>query len=210
MGGGDVALSEPLSFRAHLERFPASIKGAFVLRASDGDPHQLRLERARIADLSGGPARPMEVEAAVLDVAPTLDTFVPFEFPITELPSGWYRLECDVAIDGVAQVVRPGQPFSIPWPRSAVRRGAVAIGKTAGDVRLVELTCTGDAVRVSYEGSQEPRVELSADGSSVPVISVEHDGGSEAGTIVGFPALRGYERLAIVVQGSDPVEVALP
>ena len=209
MGGGDVALAEPLSFRAHLERFPASIKGAFVLRASDGDPHQLRLETARIADLSGGPPRPMDVGTAILDVAPTLDTFVPFEFPITELPPGWYRLECDVVIDGVAQVVRPGEPFSIPWPRSAVRRGTVAIGKTARDVRLVELTCTGDAVRVSYEGPGDPRVALSADGTSLPVIAVEHDG-SEAGTIVGFPALRAFDRLTIVVQGADPVEVALP
>jgi hypothetical protein len=210
VGGGDVALAEPLSFRAHLERFPASIKGAFVLRASDGDPHQLRLETARIADLSGGPHRAMDVESAVLDVAPTLDTFVPFEFPISELPSGWYRLECDIAIDGVARIVRPGEPFSIPWPRSAVRRGAVAIGKKVGDVRLVELTCTGDAVRVSYEGAREPRVELTADGTSVPVISVEHDDASEAGTIVGFPALRAHDRLAIVVRGADPVEVPLP
>ncbi len=169
MGRGDVALTEPLSFRAHLERFPASIKGAFVLRASDGDPHQLRLGSTRIADLSGGPARAMDIESSVIDVAPTLDTFVPFEFPITELASGWYRLECDVAIDGVEQVVRPGKPFSIPWARSAVRKGTVPIGQTAGEVRLVELTCGGESVIVSYEAPQEPRVDLSADGTAVPV-----------------------------------------
>jgi hypothetical protein len=210
VGRGDVALTEPLSFRAHLERFPASIKGAFVLRASDGDPHQLRLGSTRIADLSGGPARAMDIESSVLDVAPTLDTFVPFEFPITELASGWYRLECDVAIDGVEQVVRPGKPFSIPWTRSAVRKGTVPIGQTAGDVRLVELTCGGDSVTVSYEAAQEPRVTLSADGATVPVIEVEHDADAGSGTIVGFPALRTYERLAIEVKGSTPVEVTLP
>ncbi|HSL11868.1 MAG TPA: hypothetical protein VLA82_11195 [Actinomycetota bacterium] len=210
MGRGDVALSDPLSFRAYLERFPASIKGAFVLRAADGDPHQLRLDAARIADLSGGPARAMDIDASVLDVAPTLDTFVPFEFPITELPSGWYRLECDVAIDGVPRVMRPGEPFAIPWPRAAVRKGTVAIGAVAGDVRLVQLACGGDAVRVTYEAEREPQVRLETDGLALPVIAVEHDDEASAGAIVGFPALRASERLTIVVKGARPVDVALP
>jgi len=210
VGRGDVALSEPLSFRAHLERFPASIKGAFVLRASDGDPHQLRLEAARVADLSGGPARAMEIEPSVLDVAPTLDTFVPFEFPITELPPGWYRLECDVAIDGVPRVMHPGEPFAIPWPRAAVRKGTVAIGASAGEVRLVELVCGGDSVRVTYEAEREPHITLEADGARLPVISIQHDDDTAGGAVVGFPALRTSERLAIVVKGATPVEVALP
>ena len=118
-----------------------------MLRASDGDPHQLRIDAAKVADLSGGPPHEMELGSSVLDVAPTLDTFVPFEFPIGELVSGWYRLECEVAIDGVSRTVHPGEPFVIPWPRAAVRRGSVAIGTRAGDVTLVELTCGGDSVR---------------------------------------------------------------
>ena len=210
MGRGDLALSEPLSIRAHLERFPASIKGAFVLRASDGDPHQLRIDAARIADLGGGPSRAMELDASLLDVAPTLDTFVPFELPITELPSGWYRLECDVAIDGVRQVVQPGRPFAIPWPRAAVRRGTVPIGETVGDVRLLELTCGGDSVRVSYEAPVAPNLKLTVDGAALPLVEVEHDGEAGTGAVVGFPALRSYQRLAIAVKGSAPVEVALP
>ena len=210
MGGGDLALAEPLSIRAHLERFPASIKGAFVLRASDGDPHQLRIEAARVADLSGGPPRAMELETSVLDVAPTLDTFVPFEFPITELASGWYRLECDVAIDGIPRVAHPGRPFAIPWPRAAVRKGSVPIGKKAGDVRFLELTCGGDSVRVSYEAPETPTVKLTVDGDALPVVEVEHDEEVGTGAVVAFPALRSHERLAIAVKGSDPVEVALP
>jgi hypothetical protein len=210
VGRGDLALGEPLSFRAHLERFPASVKGAFVLRASDGEPHQLRLEAARITDLSGGPANAMDVGPSVLDIAPTLDTFVPFEFPITELASGWYRIECDVAIDGVSSVVHPGEPFSIPWPRAAVRRGSVAIGTEAGDVRLVDLTCGGDSVRVTYEAERAPHVKLTADGGSHPVIAIDHDDEAGRGAIVGFPALRAHERLGIAVRGADPVEITLP
>ena len=210
MGGGDVALAEPLSFRAHLERFPASVKGAFVLRAADGDPHQLRLEAARVADLGGGPAHVMDVGPSVLDVAPTLDTFVPFEFPITELPPGWYRIECDVAIDGVPKVVHPGDPFPIPWPRAAVRKGSVTIGEATGEVRLVDLTCTGDSIRVSYEAPRAPHVKLTADDASLPVLTIEHDDEAGAGTIVGFPALRTHQRLGIAVRGADPVHVSLP
>jgi hypothetical protein len=181
-----------------------------VLRASDGDPHQLRLEAARIVDLSGGPARAMEIEPSVLDVAPTLDTFVPFEVPVTDMPSGWYRLECDVAIDGVAQVMHPGDPFSIPWPRAAVRKGTVAIGARAGDIHLVELVCGGDSVRVTYEAEREPHVKLETDGRPLPVIAIEHDDDAGGGAVVGFPALRSSERLAIVVRGAAPVEIALP
>jgi len=181
-----------------------------VLRASDGDPHQLRLEDARVADLSGGPPRTMGVEPSVLDVAPTLDTFVPFEFPIAELPSGWYRLECDVAIDGVAQTVHPGDPFSIPWPRAAVRKGTATIGRSAGDVKLVDVTCAGDSTRVSYEAAHEPDVKLTVDGSTLPVLAVEFDDGAGSGAVVGFPALRSHETLRIQVRGAEPVEVALP
>jgi hypothetical protein len=209
VGGGHVAV-DAVSIRAHLERFPASVKGAFVLRGADGDPHQLRLEAARIADLSGGPATPMNLEPSVLDVAPTLDTFVPFEVPITELASGWYRLECEVAIDGTPAVVRPGEPFVIPWPRGAVRKGTVSIGRRAGDVRLVDLTCGADSTRVTYEAERAPRVTMSADGAAVPVLAVEYEEGAGRGTIVGFPALRAHSRLRIGVKGTDPVEVALP
>jgi hypothetical protein len=210
VGGGHVALVDAVSVRAHLERFPASVKGAFILRGADGDPHQLRIDAARIADLSGGPATPMGLEPTVLDVAPTLDTFVPFEVPITELASGWYRLECDVAIDGTPTVVHPGDPFVIPWPRGAVRKGTATIRRRAGDVKLVDLTCGADSTRVTYEAERAPGVTMSADGQAVPVLAVEHDEGAGRGTIVGFPALRTHARMRIGVKGADPVEVALP
>ena len=36
-----------ISIRAHYERFPATIKGAFVLRGEGRDPRQVRIEDAR-------------------------------------------------------------------------------------------------------------------------------------------------------------------
>ena len=64
-----------------------------------------------------------------LEVAPTRDLFVLFEFPVVELPSGWYAIECRIAIDGSPETVRPGSRFAIPWPRGATRR---AIGSAWG------------------------------------------------------------------------------
>ena len=48
--------------------------------------------------LAGGEPRPVGVETVVLDVSPTQETFVPFEISTIEMPSGWYCLECDVAV----------------------------------------------------------------------------------------------------------------
>ena len=74
-----------VSIRAHFERFPATLKGAFVLRGDDADPHQVRIEAARVAELARGAGQPMGVETVTLDVAPHLDLFVPFEVPLLDL-----------------------------------------------------------------------------------------------------------------------------
>ena len=41
--------SDAVSVRAAYERFPVSVKGAFLLRGADGLPHQVRIESARAA-----------------------------------------------------------------------------------------------------------------------------------------------------------------
>ena len=47
----------PIALRTRFERFPASIKGAFVLQGADGNPHTVRLESARIARIPGGTSK---------------------------------------------------------------------------------------------------------------------------------------------------------
>jgi hypothetical protein len=203
-------VEDPVAFRAVFERFPASIKGAFVLRGADGMPHQVRIDGATLAECAGQVAQPVPISAAVIEVAPTLDTFVPFEVPTMELGPGWYQLTCDVQIDGVPEVIRPGSRFVVAWPRSAVRRGSVQLDEKAGEVLLVSMDCMGDRVRIAYGAGSSPAVKLSVDGGPHPVLDVEHDEDLGAGRIVGYPVLRQQERMSIEVRGHDPVVVMLP
>ena len=62
-------MEEPrlVAIRAHFERFPATVKGAFVLRSADPDPHQVVIHGAKVAELSGHGAYPIDLEETVLD-----------------------------------------------------------------------------------------------------------------------------------------------
>jgi hypothetical protein len=199
-----------VDFRAVYERFPAAIKGAFVLRGADGEPHQVRIDHAWIRECAGRSSDRLTVEAATLEVAPTLDTFVPFEVPILDLDPGWYALEVDAAVDGIEGTVQPGERFSIGWPRGSVRRGTVEVGRAAGTTTLRSVECAGDQVRISYEAEAAPLVHLSVDGTSLPVLGVEHDEEAGSGRVLAYPVLREHAVLAIAVKGADPVEIRLP
>ena len=211
-------MDERVSIQAHFERFPATVKGAFVLRAADRDPHQVRIDAARVREMSGGGSQPIDLTEITLDVAPNLDLFVPFEFAITELAAGWYGLECDVAIDGTAENVRPPKRFAVAWPRASVRRGVLKVGKTAKvrggpKVRVEQIECGGDSIRVSYVASpSEPAVvRLAADDTALPILEDEFDEENGHGRVTAYPLLRSQSRVAIEVRGaSAPIEITLP
>ena len=203
-------MDEPVAIRAAYERFPAFVKGAFLLRGGDGLPHQVRIQRARAVELAGGAPQPIAIDALVLEVSPTQDTFVPFEVPTTELAAGWYLLECELEIDGTAAVVRPGDAFPIAWPRATVRRGSVPIGKKTGGVSLETLECAADRVRIVFAADEEPSPVLEVDGRPHPVVGVEFDEEAGRGRVLAYPALRSQERLTIALPGERPVEVKLP
>lgn len=210
-----MSVQDLVAFRAHFERFPASVKGAFVLRAADGDPHQVRIEVAKVREVVGSAGRPIDVDAVTLDVAPTLDTFVPFEFALTELSPGWYTLECEVAIDGSPDTVRPGDRFAVPWPRATVRRGAIPLRRAAQvqdgpKVRLEQLDCGGDSITLRYASPVPVDVRLSADGARVPVLDAGFDDDDRTGSVVAYPLLKSQASLMIEVRGAPAVEVALP
>jgi hypothetical protein len=207
--------TDRVAFRAHFERYPASIKGAFVLRAADGDPHQVAFRDARVAEMAGADPHPLGLDQLVLDVAPNLDLFVPFEFPATELPPGWYRLECDVLVDGTPETVRPGPRFAVAWPRATTRRGTVGIGKAVavggGKVRLGQLECVGDSVRLTYESPEPASLRLSADGHALAALEHEHDPETGQGRVTTYPVMRSQERLTVEIKGAAAaVEVRLP
>lgn len=204
-----------VSIRAHFERFPATLKGAFVLRGDDADPHQVRIEAARVAELAGRAGQPMGVEPVTLDVAPHLDLFVPFEVPLLDLPPGWYRLELDVTIDGDAGVVHPGDRFVVAWPRGSMRRGSASIGRAieagATTVTILQVDCAPDGVRVSYEAPAQLGLSIAADDVTLPLVDEGFDEESRRGTVMTYPAAKTQLRLAITARGADrPIEIDLP
>ncbi len=208
--------AEQVSVRAHFERFPATVKGAFVLRGADGDPHQVKLDGARIDEVAGGSGQRIDLEAATLDVAPNLDLFVPFEFPTTELGPGWYELVCEVLVDGVAGEIRPGDRFVVAWPRAAVRRGTVTVGKvlvtgSGGKVTVDQVECAGDSMRISYRADEPAGLSLLADGMAVTVVDRRFDEDAGSGKVVSYPALKAHEWLSIKMRGTaDPLDIKLP
>lgn len=207
-----------VSIRASFERFPATVKGAFVLRGADRDPHQVRIDEARVREVSGRGALPIGLDPVTLDVAPNLDLFVPFEFGISELSAGWYGLECDVAIDGDLENVRPAKRFAVPWPRATVRRGNVNVNKTARvadgpKVHVQQIECGGDSIRVSYTTTppENLAVRLAADGASLAILDAEFDEESGQGRLTAYPVMRTHARLSIDVRGlAVPIELDLP
>jgi hypothetical protein len=204
-----------ISIRAHYERFPATIKGAFVLRGEGRDPRQVRIEDARVIEVSGGGSQSIAMEPVTLEVAPHLDLFVPFEVPLTELGAGWYSLECDVVIDGVPEVVHPGDRFPVAWPRATVRRGPVPVGKSldvSGDtVAIDQIDCAGDSIKIGFTATKAPTLKLTADGATVPVLDTQFDEATGRGKVVGYPLMRTQRALSIDASGAKrPLEVTLP
>lgn len=209
-----------VAIRAHFEKFPATVKGAFVLRSADRDPHQVVLRSARVTELAGAGSQPIELQETTLDVAPKLDFFVPFEFPVTELAAGWYCLETECDVDGVATVVRPERRFAMAWPRATVRRGSVPVGEKmeleGGSTVLVDhLDCTGDSMTVHFAADPPEPVEwkLRADGDRLVVLDAQLDETTGKGRTTAYPLMKTQRALKIELaqhHAKAVVEVVLP
>lgn len=126
MGDGDLS---GISVDTVFERFPASVRGAVVVRGVDPDPHQVRLTEAGVVEV--GPsrrARTLELGQVTVDVAPRDRVMIPFEVPFADLEPGWYSVQAEVEVDGLEMVRGPGEGerrFCVAWPSGAVRRGSV-------------------------------------------------------------------------------------
>lgn len=208
-------MDDRISLRAAYERFPATVKGAFVLRGGDRDPHLVLIESARVVELSGGEGHRIELQRVTQDVAPNLDLFVPFELATTDLGPGWYQLTCDVVVDGVPGEERPGDPFPVAWPRGSVRRGSIDVGKAvaarAGKVRIEHVDCGGDSIKIGYVADEAAVIDAVADGDRLAVLARSFDEGAGTGRVVTYPVMKSHRRLQIDVRGaSAPVDVKLP
>lgn len=204
MGAGD--LTDAISVRARFERFPATVKGAFILRGEDRDPHLVVINGARVSGVGGG-SSPMPMAPTTLNVIPHRDVFVPFELPVTELEPGWYTLVCDLEVDGSPGTFDGGRRFSIPWPRATTRRGQVKVGRRAkvgeAAVLVEQVDCTGDCIKLLFQMTPPGplTVKLGADGRRLAVLDVEIDETTGRGKVTAYPLLRVDETLEIEFRG---------
>ena len=103
----------PVSVRTRFERFPATVKGAFVIRGEDSDPHQVVVRGGHVVRLPASPARPLPLNAVTVDVPPHRDVFVPFELATSDLDPGWYAFEIELDVDGSPRRMAGDRRFAI-------------------------------------------------------------------------------------------------
>ena len=223
----EAAGSAPIQVRTRFERFPAAIKGAFVVRGADGNPHAIRLDWARVARFPSGPVVPFSAEDRILDANPIRDLFVPFEAPVLDLDPGWYVIESSVQVDGATSWVFASRPFSIPWPRSETRRGTITLGKgvTAGGerfglervelnpnwsaviwrpVRSTDRRAPADAAQGESDGPNAAGI-LIADGEELEVVSEDALGIPQLRSVlerrtISYPVRRSCSSLSVVIR----------
>ena len=215
-------MSEAISVRARFERFPATVKGAFILRGEDPDPHQVVFGEARAAGIGIAMTRSVPIGPVTLDVAPHRDVFVPFELSVSDLDPGWYTLECDLDVDGSPRTYDGGRRFSVLWPRATVRRGQVKVERrvvlgTEAKVQVQHVDCAGDSIKVHLlvDPPTAVTVKLSADGVRLEVLETEFDEATGRAKVTAYPLMRTNEVLRIEVRGrgrgsEGALEVRLP
>jgi hypothetical protein len=205
VGAGD--LTERLSVRARFERFPATLKGAFILRGEDSDPHQVVFREANIVGIGLPVSRPMPIAPATIDVVPHRDVFVPFELLVSDLEPGWYTMRCELEVDGTPGTFDGGRRFSIAWPRARVRRGTVKVDRAVavgdGKVLVEQIECGGDSVKVHLR--VDPPVPITArlfaGGARLEVLETEIDEATGRGKVVAYPMMRGQRTLRVELRG---------
>lgn len=113
-----MSVEGPISVDVVFERFPASVRGAVVVRALDSEPHQIYLEAAEVveAEKLSRTVGPVSAEQATIDVAPHGEVLIPFDIPFASLPPGSYCVMAEVLVDGSSRVRGPeggGKRFSV-------------------------------------------------------------------------------------------------
>lgn len=197
-----------VTVRARFERFPATVKGAFVVRGEDSDPHQVAVLGARVVPVTGEGDRAVTIAPATLDVAPHRDVFVPFEISVVDFDPGWYGFECDMTVDGVPVTFPGDRRFAVAWPRRTMRRGRVRIGrrvKASGglSVRYEHLECAGDSVKLHLvvDPPGALKVRLTVDGERLEILETEFDADSGRGKVTAYPLPRAGRSVRVEVLG---------
>jgi hypothetical protein len=224
MTGTSAPRSLPIEVRTRFERFPLAIKGAFVMRGADGNPHAVRILEGAVARVPSGGRHPFAVEDRLMDVAPNRDLFVPFEAPVNDLPSAWYAITSSVEVDGGRPLSFSSKAFTVPWPRTEVRRGTVRVERTAdiegASVRVVRVEMGGESATVVWRrvrgGPAPVTVALVANGRPLEVLPPGPGTGSfgsadeEHERLRTYPVPRAARSLEVLVQVRRGGAVSLP
>lgn len=184
MGARDLSeAARPVSVDTVFDRFPASVRGAVVVRGLDREPHQIRLVGAEVVpahDLARG-VHPVAAERATVDVAPHREVLIPFDVPFAGLEPGWYCVVAEVEIDGGAHLRGPedgGKRFVVPWPSAEVRRADLRPNLELGGavIERVELKTDRTAVRWRPpEDAPDAELRLRLGSRRLPVVEATDD-----------------------------------
>jgi hypothetical protein len=208
--------AEPLQVKTRFERFPASIKGAFVMQGADGNPHRVRIVSAWLARIPSGTRLPVPLEDQLVDVAPARDLFVPFEAACADLAPSWYAIESSMQVDGGRPHDFSSRPFVIPWPKGEMRRGSTRLDRRVrlGDRSFVldRLELGADSASVVWRvegGHGEATIEVAivADGSRLEILPTpvaalrpEFRTAADERRTISYPVLRAVRSLALQVR----------
>jgi hypothetical protein len=188
----------PVTVGVVFETFPASVRGAVVVRGRDPQPHQIRMAGADVVEAHAlaRPVRSIPVEEAVVDVAPHGEVLIPFDVPFAELPPGWYCVSADVVVDGSRRVQGPeggGKRFVVPWPKEAVRRADLRPNLKVGGAVIERVECRADRMSVRWRpqrGAGEGDLRVSAGSRRLPVVEVSDDPRTGFRTTITYPVPR--------------------
>lgn len=200
-------MSELAEIALVYERFPASVRGAVLVRGRDADPHQVTVRDVRAVDAAdrARSATSIGFETATVDVAPHGEVVVPFDIPFGALEPGWYRVEADAIVDGQHRVrsAPDEKRFVVSWPPEDVRRGqirvedSVEVGGTKVEIQRVECRSDRALVRWGAEGDIELRVL--AGRQRLPVL--ERSGLGRERTTVVYPVPKQQRALTFELTG---------
>jgi hypothetical protein len=94
-------MSHGVEIGVKTERLAQGTRGVFLLRSSDGDPHQVRLSAPRLHGGNlPGEGHTIAFDPLTLDLQPGRDLVVPFDVKTGEVPRGTYALSAVVLVDG--------------------------------------------------------------------------------------------------------------
>lgn len=204
MGTGNLTEQEaaPVSVDVVFDRFPASVRGAVVVRGLDSEPHQIRIIGAAVV-MAHDPRRavhPVAVDPATVDVAPHREVLVPFDVPFAELSPGWYCVVADVQVDGSARLRGPqggGKRFGVPWSSEEVRRIDLKPNLKLGPAVIERVQSKPDRTEIRWRltGSEKAELRVSAGSRRLPVVETVDDPRTAGRLSVAHPIPKRTEQL---------------